>query len=198
MISIQKGGNMKNNRISAEKLGFNLDEISKQKVTRSTFRLSPEAHQIIADMCKRRGIKKTDLFERLSKLIEDNILGNSVSSGETNRGIRKTYVVKKGTLNTLDSVARERKKSRDSIIENAVIQLKQIIKGENEKYQKVQEKIIRPFYEYAQKIEDKLQKELNNHNNPIVRRFSIIVTELMSLDIDIEHFLKDGIPVDPE
>lgn len=193
---------MKNNRISAEKLGFSLDEKSKQMVARSTFRFSPEVHQAIANLCKLLGIKKADLFEKLSKLIEDNILGNSVSSGETNIGIRKTYVVKKGTLNTLESVSKERNKSRDSLVENAVIQLMQIINEDNtnkkERYQKVQEKITRPFYEYALEIENKLQKELNNDNDPIVRRFSIVVTKLMSLDNEISRFLKEGIPVDPE
>lgn len=193
---------MKNYRKSAEELGFNLDEKSKQMMTRSTFRLSPEVHQAIAELCKLLGIKKAELFERMSKRIEDKILGNSVSSGETNRGIRKTYVVKKGTLNILESVAKERNTSRDSLIENAVIQLMQIIKegqtNKKERYQKVLEKIIRPFYFRANEIEGKLTKELDSSNDPIVRRFSIVVTKLMSLDNDIERFLKDGTPIDPE
>jgi hypothetical protein len=193
---------MKNYRKSAEELGFNLDEKSKQKVTRSTFRLSHESHQIITDLCKLLGIKKSDLFERLSNIIENKYLGDSENSRRTDRGTRKTYVVKKGTLDTLDKVAKERKENRDFLIENTVIQLMQIIKegqtNKKERYQKMLEKIIRPVFDHTQEKEVKLRNELNDHNDPIVRRFSMVVTMLMNLNNDIERFLKDETPIDPE
>lgn len=193
---------MKDNRVSIKELGFNLDEKSKQKVTRSTFRLRREVHQIITGLCELLGVKNADLFEKISNLIESKKLGEPISFERADKGTRKTYVVKKGTLDKLDKMAKERKGSRDSLIENTVMQLMQIIKrgqaDKKERYHKVHEKIIRPFIDRAQEIDHKLSKELDGHDDPIVRRFGRVIIILMNLDMAIEHFMKDETPIDPD
>ena len=201
MLGNHKGGDMKKNRANIKELGFNLDEKSKQKVTRSTFRFDQEVHQIIAYLCELLGVKNADLFEKMSNLIESKKLGEPISFEKADKGTRKTYVVKKGTLDKLGKMAKERKERRDSLIENTVRQLMQIIKegqaDKRERYKKVHENIIKPFLDRSEKISATLIAEFDN-DDPMVRRFRTVVTILTVLDTAIEHFLKDGTPIDPE
>ena len=65
------------------------------------------------------------------------------------------------------------------------------------KYPNILKYYINPFYKQAETIEKKLSEEIGG-DDPIVRRFSYIVTVLMTLEMAIEGNIKKGTPIDPD
>lgn len=175
----------------------------KQPVVHATFRLSQEAHDLIKELGDYTGKKNAELFEGLLKFIETRkILELPVNFDESKNKatIRKTYIVKKDTLSKLSNIAKEHKKSRDLIVENVVTSLyettSEALLSQKELYSNVLKETINPLLEQAEDEERQLGETLG-HNDPVVLRFSTVVTILMNLSMAIESYLEKNTPIDP-
>lgn len=170
----------------------------------STFRLSQGAHNAIKQLTDSLGVKNAELFDRLLIFFEGlEKTKNPVPLTEANRkseSIRKTYVVKKETLSKLNKIVSAKNTTRDLLIESAALAFKyileEVLSDKKARYRNIFEKTITPFLSRAEDIEE-LVGELGS-DDPIVRRFTSVVTILNNLYLAIEHFLKDGTPIDPE
>lgn len=180
----------------------------KQPVVHSTFRLSQEAHNAIKELGDVLDIKNAELFEELfDRLLiffeasQTSKIPIILDGPRNNATIRKTYVVKKVTLTKLSKLAKDKKKTRDLLIERTAIAFKKILEGvlsdKKERYSNVLEKTINPFWQEAEDIEGRLSKELGS-DDPIVSRFSYVRTVLMTLSMAIESYLGKGTPIDPD
>ena len=69
------------------------------------------------------------------------------------------------------------------------------LKEKRKKYPQILKNIIGPFCGKAEDIEKNLEKELGG-DDPVSRRFSFIVTQLLSLSHEMEENIKEGSAVD--
>lgn len=183
--------------------GFKLTIPRKKPVVTSTFRLSEEGHKALKKVAKAMGLKYAEVFGRLLLLFEalestkDPI---TLKSDKKVNRVRKTYVVNKETLVKLSLMVKNKKTTRDLLIEKTALRFSEFFEenksAERKSYQSVHEKIIKPFWSQSEDIERKLSKKLG-HDDPIVTRFGYVVTILMSLSMAIESFLNDDRPIDP-
>lgn len=175
----------------------------KQPVIHSTFRLSQEAHDAIKYIADLLEIKNAEIFDRLLDFFEGfETSKKPVSLTETNEKIeriRKTYVVKKETLSKLSKLASDKKATRDLLIERTALAFENLVNGSlsdrKERYRNVLEKIINPFWHKAEHILSELEKELGS-DDPISKRFSYAMFDLMNLSDATEDYLTNGTPID--
>lgn len=177
---------------------------SKQHLVRTTFRISQQGHDAIKSVSKIYGMKNADVFDMASSLIKElNTKGIDLSSVKdiSGKSLRKTYLINKITLSRLRKLSDEIKTSRDLLIDKMAIILKTLLDKEltekHTKYRNVLEKIIKPFWEQAEKLEKKLKKELGE-DDPIISRFGFIIVLIMNLSMAIEENINNGVPIDPD
>src|SRR3972149_273403 len=110
---------------------------------------------------------------------------------------RKTYVVKKDTLLKLGEIAKNKKTSRDNIVEKAALRFISFFhKSEaerKEKSQKIFDTILNPFWDQVWDIKEKL-----GGDDPICKRFGYVVAVVDKFIQDIEAYLTNGTPIDPD
>ena len=114
---------------------------------------------------------------------------------------RKTYIVKKNTLHKLEEIAKNKGVSRDNTVEKAALQMKALFhKSEaerKEKSQKIFDTRLNPFGEQVWDIKEKLGEELGG-DDPICKRFGYVVAVVDKFIQDIEAYLTNGTPIDPD
>lgn len=113
--------------------------------------------------------------------------------------IRKTHVISDQTRKVLEETAKDYEMSRDDLLENLILTVKLLTEThEKRRLEKHREalKMISNFRADAEDLEDKMH-DLLGGDDPIYERFGRVVTELMSLSIDIEKEQKNGTPIDP-
>ena len=175
----------------------------KQPVVHSTFRLSQEAHNAIKELGDVLNIKNAELFDRLLIFFEGSQTSKipvTLDGPRNAATIRKTYVVKKDTLTKLSKFAKDKKTTRDFLIERTANAFGKILEDvrlrEKERYRNVLEKTINPFWSQAEDIEGRLREKLGH--DPIVSRFAYVIIDLMNLSMAIESYLEKGTPIDPD
>lgn len=176
----------------------------KQPVVYTTFRLNQKAHDAIRELAQLLDIKNSEVFDRLLLIFEGLEKSKNPISLVTEENIltiRKTYVVNKNTLFKLEEIAKSKKASRDSIIEKAAllfISFSHETESERkEKSQKIFDTILNPFWDQVWDIKEKLGEELGG-DDPICNRFVHVVVVLDKLIQDIEAYLTNGTPIDPD
>ena len=174
----------------------------KQPVVYTTFRISQKAHDAIKEHAKQAGIKNAVVFDLLLsvfKVCEKDPI--SVAPEENLYTTRKTYIVKKNTLHKLEEIAKNKGVSRDNTVEKAALQMKALFhKSEaerKEKSQKIFDTRLNPFGEQVWDIKEKLGEELGG-DDPIRNRFGYVVAVVDKFIQDIEAYLTNGTPIDPD
>lgn len=194
---------MKTKKVSELELkdipSFKLPE--KQQFTRTTFRFSKKGHDAIRKLSKLQGKKNADIFDTLIQLFEilkKDIKDFSLHINEETKTIRKTYVIKKTTLQKFNDISKKEGIKRDHFIDKMAQVLMIIAEKETDKkhkeYQSVLTDIINPFWGYAEEIEKKLKEKLGE-DDPIVSKFGIIIVNIMNLSSDIKSYLEEGTPI---
>ena len=176
----------------------------KQPVVYTTFRLSQNAHDAVRELAQLLDIKHSEVFDRLLLIFEALEKSKNPISLIIEENItmtRKTYVVKKDTLLKLGEIAKNKKTSRDNIVEKAALRFISFShKSEaerKEKSQKIFDAILNPFWDQVWDIKVKLDEELGG-DDPICSRFVLIVSAVDGFIQDIEAYLTKGTPINPD
>ena len=176
----------------------------KQPVVYTTFRLSQNAHDAVRELAQLLDIKHSEVFDRLLLIFEALEKSKNPISLIIEENItmtRKTYVVKKDTLLKLGEIAKNKKTSRDNIVEKAALRFISFShKSEaerKEKSQKIFDAILNPFWDQVWDIKVKLDEELGG-DDPICNRFGLIVSAVDGFIQDIEAYLTKGTPINPD
>ncbi|MHA2010309.1 MAG: hypothetical protein ACXADW_18655 [Candidatus Hodarchaeales archaeon] len=202
---------MKLSKEAIDKIGikFNIPFGEKQSIVYTTFRLSPEAHAAIKDVAQSRNLTLIEVFDTLLSFIEEieedktlNLFDFSEKKSKEKdyHRARKTYAMKKETAEKLKNFSKDKKISRDVLIDTTIRFLKALIdhmSSENrKKYPQILKDVIEPFSIEAEDIEMKLIEELGD-NDPVRSRFGFITTMLMALAQEMEKSIEEGTSVDP-
>lgn len=176
----------------------------KQPVVYTTFRLSQKAHDAIRELAQLLDIKHSEVFDRLLLIFEGFEKSKNPISLIIEENInmtRKTYVVKKDTLLKLGEIAKNKKVSRDNIVEKAAllfISFSHKSEAERkEKTQKIFDTILNPFGDQVWDIKEKLGEELGG-DDPIYNRFVLILSAVDGFIQDIKTYLTKGTPINPD
>ncbi|HLE08296.1 MAG TPA: hypothetical protein VI914_01525, partial [Thermodesulfobacteriota bacterium] len=187
----------------SSKLNLPLGE--KQSLSYTTFRLPQETHSAIKDIAQSRNLTLIEFFDELLTFIEEcekdktinfhNLSPGKKSEGKGSHRVRKSYALKKETAKKLERFIKGKNISRDALVDLTVQILKLLIdhelKEKRKKYPQILKNIIGPFCGKAEDIEKNLEKELGG-DDPVSRRFSFIVTQLLSLSHEMEENIKEG------
>lgn len=173
----------------------------KQQLIRTTFRFTKEGHDSIRKLSKLQGKKNAEIFETLIQVFEifkKKIKDFSLPSSKESKAIRKTYVIKKNTLNKFNDISKKEKIKRDQLIDTMAQVLMVIAEEETDKkhseYQSVLHDIINPFWGNAEEIGKKLKEKLGE-DDPIVSQFGTVIVHIMNLSMEIESYLQEGTPI---
>ena len=190
---------------AAEKtLPIDIDYTDRQSA-RTSFRLSEEGKDALKWLAKHHGITAKDVFD---KFCQDSVIeiyadmAGKIRDDQTppKKSVRKTLVISKGALKTLNDFSNKNQISRDELVDSSLIFLqlvtKEMLKKEHENNPRALE-IISEFITQADSVEEKLTEILVSYS-PIVDRFGSVMVILENLRSAIESNLKDGTPIDPD
>lgn len=192
-----------------KKINKKLDRVSKTSLSekqsvRTTFKLSESSNNAIDWLISTHGLKPKEMFdlicanEKLVDLAIKEASKDAKSSPQTQT--RKTFVISKRVLRTLNKCAREHQVSRDSIVDSLIL-IFQVLLEKQVKDEKQQEEkalpIISDFWSKAESVEKQL-KDLLDDDSPILDRFGYVIVLLMNLVSAIESKLSNGTPIDPD
>ena len=197
--------NLKNEGINIEAIKFKLPIKKAEGMVYTTLKLSQTAHDALREVARVLRLKYAELFDSMLSLFDAFEGSNGPLQFEAGKGgivtTRKTYVLKKDTLDKLRRVVKSKKINRDLFVEKMAVLFKLLvdkqISDKKKKYPHIRKDYISPFEVQANAIENKLREELGG-DDPITRRFSYIVTVLINLKMAIEGNIEKGTPIDPE
>lgn len=194
--------NLKNEGINIEAVNFRLPIKKMEGVVYTTLKLSQTAHDALREVARVLGLKYAEIFDSMLSLFDAIEESNGHLQFEAGKvTTRKTYVFKKETLDKLRRVVKSKKINRDLFVETMAVLFNRLvdkqISDKKKKYPHIRKDYISPFEEQANAIVNKLREELGG-DDPITRRFSYIVTVLMTLEMAIEGNIEKGTPIDPE
>ena len=132
---------------------------------------------------------------RLLRKLTDQ--ANKAKFEETDRSIRKTYVVSTGSLKVLTGLSKKHQIPRDLLVEEAARFSKESIEKQKEEVRHKHEKALQIVTEHYTKLEQG-KKELDSLlgiDDDIRDRFDDACIILMDLEGAIENALRDGTPV---
>ena len=189
----------------AEKtLSIDINYTDRQSV-RTSFRLSEAGIDALKWLAKHHGITAKDVFDKFCQDSVIEIYADMASKTRDDqtppkKSVRKTLVISKGALKTLNDFSNKNQISRDELVDSSLIFLqlvtKEMLKKEHENNPRALE-IISEFIAQADSVEEKLQEILVSYN-PILTRFGAVIVILDCLQSTIESNLKDGTPIDPD
>ncbi len=205
-----------------EAFDVKLPPTKKQPVVHSTFRLIPEAHEAIKELAKVYGkhadvfeifvenLKNYEVFKRMvtagvpesvARKVSGCNYDKAIAKGKKDAGkIRKTYVVKKDTLETLEKIKKQLaskrlKVSRDLLIENIALECKKQIDKKISGVPKLYREFlgdIKSLWGEAEKLKDKMIQELSFYDPlSLADKFLYIISWLDEISQDLETFLKE-------
>jgi len=127
--------NIEKERNSLPRSG-NLNDLLGKKSVRATFKLRPEAIEMLSILAAQLGIKQKSLFDYLME-DEDALhaIAQSLPSdtAENDNRIQKTFVVSKRSLSTLEVVTKHAAASRNDLIEQSIQRLLPVFEKERER-----------------------------------------------------------------
>lgn len=199
--------NVKKEIPNLENLDFKIPIKKKQEVVYTTLKLTQAAHEAINAVSQILGLTHSEVFDSMLSLydaIEESKGSSQIGWGKVNikeAATRKTYAIKKETLNKIRRVIKSNNINRDLFVDRLALVYKLLVDNQiadrKKKYPKILKEYITPFEEQANNVESTLRKELGV-DDPLTTRFSYIVTVLMNLTMAIEGNINKDIPIDPE
>lgn len=193
----------KSNDLIAD-IGSKINLTEKQSV-RTTFKLTKKSIDAINWLIEKYDTKPKEIFdimcsnENLIKTVIEYLTNNN-NFNNSNTYIRKTFVISKLALRSLNAYSKKNKIARDLIVDNLIFVFEHLLKKIEENERKQEEKalsIISNFWGEAEKIEKELKTFLEDEH-PILTRFSYVIVLLMNLTSAIKSKLEEGIPIDPD
>jgi hypothetical protein len=191
--------------------GINIEDLKKtkdlklpkkQRLVRTTLRLSKTGHEDIKKVSKLQGMRNAEVFETiivLFEVFEKKIAKFSWTAHNKSETVRKTYVIKKDTLSKIMSISEEIKISKDLIIDKMAIFLSYIYDDElrkrEKKYRDILKNTLEPFTERADEVKKQLIKELGK-DDPVISGFDDAVFLLEKLEMTINEYIDKGTPID--
>ena len=185
-------------------LPIDINYTDRQSV-RTSFRLSEAGKDALKWLAKHHGITAKDVFDKFCQDSVIEIYADMASKTRDDqtppkKSVRKTLVISKGALKTLNDFSTKNQIPRDELVDSSLIFLqsvtKEMLKKEHENNPRALE-IISEFITQAYSVEEKLQEILVSYN-PILNRFSYMMVILENLHSTIESNLEDGTPIDPD
>ena len=185
------------------------EDPSRKRSVRTTFRLGKDTFSKMESLSKYYKITKKELIEFLVDTVQtfadsseqgESLLNriDNKTSGQTQKAdlIRKTQVISKKSLNTLNKLSNDTGFSRDQLIKFAVI----IHKFSFKQIRKNHEKALKDINKLVSKINEtrKTLKKYLDPNDPVLIRFEVIDIVTDNLCTAIESEINDGVPVDPD
>ena len=182
-----------------------VSDLRERQSVRATFNLTAGCIDAIRIVATQMGIKQKSIFENLADDVEGlKTIAREIESPEhvTQGRIRKTYVISRRALASIDDVAGLFKISRHTLVEYAVQRLLPIIDRGRTKHvarKRFFESIEAHFVE-GQSILNDIKRELG-HDDPVIDKFSTVMTayevakgsiaKFISKSVDIEDFNSD-------
>jgi len=194
-----------------------------RRSVRTTFRLSKETREAMAWLAKYYRVKPKEVIDLCVNLLqaidisdhtrtsEDadqdikasllEFLGfraatskkDSMSTGEY---VRRTQVISRKSLGTLNDLSESSKKTRDKLVEDAILTLKLINQGEEQKNHEQALEEIQNLVSQIEATEQKLE-DLLAEGDPILHRLHVVRSMTESLEMDIEAEIYKREPIDP-
>jgi hypothetical protein len=163
---------------------------------RATFKLSPQAIDVLSIVATHLGIKQKSLFDHL---IEDaqslSMIANEVEyeAFVTLDRIQKTFVVSRRTLSSLEETSRKFNTPRDALVEYSIQRLLPVIARERERHRRRKAilKEINAHLAHGMKILQKTQSQLGQED-PVSTRFEAAMHSLVNAQSHIEHYVEKG------
>jgi len=156
-------------------------------------------------LAKHHGITAKDVFDKFCQDSVIEIYADMASKTRDDqtppkKSVRKTLVISKGALKTLNDFSTKNQIPRDELVDSSLIFLqlvtKEVLKKEQENNPRALE-IISEFITQADSVEEKLQEILVSYS-PILGRFGSVMVILENLRSAINSNIEDGTPIDPD
>jgi hypothetical protein len=167
----------------------------KQSV-RATFKLSEKAIDAISVVSVHLGIKQKSLFDHLLEEAEAlDLIAQEIQSSEYNppNRVRKTYVLSRRTIQSLENACRIFDTPRDALVEYSIQRLLPLIEREREKHRK-RKAILDDLKEYLAKGDEILRKTKRSlgEDDPAYDRMESAMIGLVNAHDDIKAFVEKG------
>jgi len=126
-------------RIDAMKDGLTMEDLKGKQSVRTTFKLPQQLIDLLTVIAKQLGIKQKSLFDQL---VQDASVLEQVAREAKQYSLKeggrrqKTFVMSRSSLALLNSVAEQKKISRDLLVEISIKRLLPIFEIEIEKHMK--------------------------------------------------------------
>lgn len=182
-----------------ENYKFLMDASWKQSV-RTTFKLSPEAYAAKDWLSSHWSITHKELVHNICvNLFDLDDLREQFGPVETSEPVRKTQLITEGARQILERFAEEHERSRDEVLNDLLVLLRereeQKLTELHENYEKAIE-IVKTAEESLQSASDQLEKLLGS-KDPVVSRFDLNLLNCDNLKSGISRNLRDGTPIHP-
>lgn len=204
-------------------------DLRDRQSVRTTFKISQDSVETIGILAKHHGVSFKEIFDNLStQFLKERFLKKLANKEELEQApllqqlahiaekymaqkgdqyadrqkglVRKSQVVSRGALRTLNEVSKEYQIPRDLLVDWSLVimrdKFEKDIKATREKYQEAYE-IIAELNSHASNAVEKLW-ELLDPDDPILERFASVGAVLEDLHSAIKSNLDNGTPIGPE
>ena len=170
----------------------NLDDLLGKKSVRATFKLRPEAIEMLSILAAQLGIKQKSLFDYLMEDEDElQVIAESlpVETMEKEQRVQKTFVVSQKSLNTLELVAKHSPGSRSELIERSIQRLLPVFLKERERQDKREKAfaMIEDHFKQANDLHGELKQLVGKDDSlfslikPLIVHYSKAFAEIKKL-----------------
>jgi hypothetical protein len=169
-----------------------LDDLLGKKSVRATFKLRPEAIEMLSILAAQLGIKQKSLFDYLME-DEDELHAIAESlpadTAEKEQRVQKTFVVSQKSLTTLDVVTKDAPGSRSELIERSIQRLLPVFVKERERQDKREQAfaMIENHFQQANDLHDEIKQLLGKDDalfsliKPLMAHYAKAFAEIKKL-----------------
>ena len=204
MVWLMEELNIEKERNSLPRSGSLSDLLGKKSV-RATFKLRPEAIEMLSVLAAQLGIKQKSLFDYL---MEDEDALHAIAqsqpldTAENNNRIQKTFVVSKRSLSTLGVVTKHAAASRNDLIERSIQRLLPVFEKERERQDKREDAFacIENHFKHANLLLGEIKEKLGK-DDILYSLLEPVMAQYAKAFADIKKWVEKGkristLPVD--
>jgi hypothetical protein len=174
-----------------------------KRSVRTTFKLSKQGSEALEAISKDNNISFKETIDMLCQkfLTIDVISRMRKIDVKRELAVRKTYVISKGSLRTLNQISQKNGISRDSLLDWTLVMfeiMQTAVIGKIKKGHEEALKIVDQCRSALSAYEKKLKGVLTIPEDPILNRFGLVLVVLDNLQMAIEANLKENKGIDPE
>ncbi len=190
------GNNQYSNTMDIELPYADAADLKSNQSVRATFRLSENTILAMNIVSNQLGVKQKSLFDHLiadTDALEAIARELNKNNHRNTNGIKKTFVISRKTLSTLQKMAEDHKASRDALVEFSIQRLKPVIeqeKGKQESRKKIASKVRSSLEAQKQLLHD-ANSQLGAED-PVCEQLSNAVDRLEGAYRSIKTFVRKG------